>query len=157
MSLCTPSQKGGFGEDAAAAAEGNGQDGGVRGEAGVGPTQSLGLTEKGETIEEWEYLQLFYKRFNQVTMDKLTVDRERNRLRDENAALQGILKQYIDGISVNADVLSRPNPLLVVNGRANMRRPPVRLGRPSVVDGVQMVQTGRVNTSGFGGPLSFGR
>lgn len=156
MSLCTPSQKGGFAEDTAAA-EGKAPDGSIRGDAGVEPTQSMGLTHEGEPIEEWDYLKLFYKRFNQATMDKLTVERERNRLRDENAALQGILKQYIEGISVNPEVLSRPNPLLVVNGRANMRRPPVRLGRPSVVDGVQMVQTGRVNTTGFGGPLSFGR
>ena len=103
----------------------------------------------GATIEEWEYLQLFFQRFNEVTMDKLTVDRERDRLRSENNDLQGILKQYIEGISVNEEVLSRPNPLLVVNGRSNMRRPPVQRGRPSVLDGNLMVNTGRVNSGGY--------
>ena len=154
MALCTPSQKIALEDDKSVVTEG--KQGGVRAKAGVRLTQSLGLDANGEPIEEWNYLKLFYKRFNQVTLDKLTVERERNRLRAENADLQGILKQYIEGISVNAEVLSRPNPLLVVNGRANMRRPPVRLGPPSVVDGVQMVQTGRVSTTGFGGPLSFG-
>ena len=160
MSLCMPTEKiqveNELRNERKRNGGGNGE-GGLREKAGVAKTQSFGLNSSSEPIEEWEYLQLFFKRFNQVLMDKLTVERERNRLRDENASLQGILKQYIEGISVNAEVLNRPNPLLVVNGRANMRRPPVRVGRPSVVDGVQMVQTGRVNTAGFGGPLSIGR
>ena len=108
---------------------------------------SLGLTQNGDAIPEWEYLQRFYKRYNEVQLDKLTVDRERDRLRRENSDLQGILKQYIEGISVNEEVLSQPNPLLVVNGRSNMRRPPVRRGRPSVLDGNLMVNTGRVNSA----------
>ena len=111
--------------------------------------QSLGTTNNGDEIPEWEYLQIFFKRYNEVNMDKLTVDRERDRLRRENSDLQGILKQYIEGISVNEEVLSQPNPLLVVNGRSNMRRPPVRHARPAVLDGNLMVNTGRVNSGGY--------
>jgi dynein regulatory complex subunit 2 len=110
--------------------------------------QSFGSTSNGNSIPEWEYLQIFFKRFNEVNLDKLTVERERDRLRRENSELQGILKQYIEGISVNEEVLSRPNPLLVVNGRSNMRRPPVRHAAPAVLDGNLMVNTGRIGNTG---------
>jgi hypothetical protein len=39
----------------------------------------------------------------------------------ENDDLRTILKQYLDGISVNAEVMSNPiNPLLVVNSRLQL-------------------------------------
>jgi len=38
-------------------------------------------------------------------------------LNEENARLKAILKQYLDGISVNAEILEQMNPLLVVNGK----------------------------------------
>jgi len=145
MAACTPSS----GQKLGDVEESSNEKGGGKGGKKRQPTQSYGTTSNGGTIEEWEYLQLFFQRFNEVTMDKLTVDRERDRLRSENNDLQGILKQYIEGISVNEEVLSRPNPLLVVNGRSNMRRPPVQRGRPSVLDGNLMVNTGRVNSGGY--------
>ena len=140
MSLCTPVSGQKLGDV---------QDGeGKEGERSA--CQSFGTTNSGNSIPEWEYLQIFFKRYNEVNMDRLTVDRERDRLRRENSDLQGILKQYIEGISVNEEVLSRPNPLLVVNGRSNMRRPPVRNAVPSVLDGNLMVNTGRTgNTGGY--------
>ncbi|ORY37053.1 hypothetical protein BCR33DRAFT_854921 [Rhizoclosmatium globosum] len=36
-----------------------------------------------------------------------------------NANLRSILRQYLDGISLNEDVLNQLNPLVVVNGRTN--------------------------------------
>ena len=45
---------------------------------------------------------------------------ERERLRNENGDLRSILKQYLDGISVNEDVINAPNPLLVVNHKTNI-------------------------------------
>ena len=145
MAACTPSS----GQKLGDVEERSNEKGGGKGGTKRQPTQSYGTTSNGRTIEEWEYLQLFFQRFNEVTMDKLTVDRERDRLRSENNDLQGILKQYIEGIGVNEEVLSRPNPLLVVNGRSNMRRPPVQRGRPSVLDGNLMANTGRVNSGGY--------
>jgi len=38
---------------------------------------------------------------------------------------KSLLKQYLDGVSVNEDVMSAPNPLLVVNNRIDLSRPPV--------------------------------
>ena len=41
---------------------------------------------------------------------------KKNYLNEENTRLKAILKQYLDGISVNAEILEQINPLLVVNG-----------------------------------------
>eukprot|EP00949_MAST-11_sp_MAST-11-sp1_P000330 g330.t1 len=109
--------------------------------------QSMGVSENGGNVEEWDYLDRYYKKFNKVLLDKLAIERERDRLRKENSDLQTILKQYLDGISVSEEVMSGPNPLLVVNGRINLNSNPVRHdGRPPVVDAVQMVNTGRAST-----------
>ena len=51
------------------------------------------------------------------------IERERDRLRRENTDLRSILKQYLDGISVNEDVINAPNPLFVVNHKTNIAMP----------------------------------
>lgn len=57
----------------------------------------------------------------QVLLDTTAVDREKKRLEQENEDLRTILKQYLDGISVNADVMNNPlNPLMVVNQRLQL-------------------------------------
>jgi hypothetical protein len=38
---------------------------------------------------------------------------------------KSLLKQYLDGVSVNDDVMVNNNPLLVVNNKVNLNRPPV--------------------------------
>ena len=51
-------------------------------------------------------------------LDKTAIDKEKTRLEKENADLRSILKQYLDGISVNDEVMNNPiNPLMVVNNR----------------------------------------
>jgi hypothetical protein len=61
------------------------------------------------------------ERVMQVLLDTTAVDRERKRLEQENEDLRTILKQYLDGISVNADVMNNPlNPLMVVNQRLQL-------------------------------------
>ena len=60
-------------------------------------------------------------------------------------SLQTILKQFLDGISVNEDVMNSNNPLLVINGRVNLNAPLVgRAQGPAVIEGNHMVNTGRV-------------
>merc|ERR1719183_1315495 len=76
------------------------------------------LTDMG--IDEWTYLDNFFKRFNKVKLDHLAIEQEKARLQRENVQLRSILKQFLDGVSVNEDVLAQPNPLLVVNGRVNL-------------------------------------
>lgn len=82
------------------------------------------LTDIG--IDEWTYLDMFFKRFNKVKLDHLAIEQEKGRLQGENVQLRSILKQFLDGVSVNEDVLSQPNPLLVVNGRVNLNHVPVK-------------------------------
>jgi len=82
------------------------------------------LTDMG--IDEWTYLDNFFKRFNKVKLDHLAIEQEKARLQRENVQLRSILKQFLDGVSVNEDVLAQPNPLLVVNGRVNLNHVPVK-------------------------------
>lgn len=82
------------------------------------------LTDVG--IDEWTYLDNFFKRFNKVKLDYLAIDQEGKRLSRENLQLRSILKQFLDGVSVNEEVLAGPNPLLVVNGKVNLNHVPVK-------------------------------
>ncbi|KAL5016348.1 hypothetical protein ScPMuIL_005937 [Solemya velum] len=70
-----------------------------------------------------EYLPLenFWKRFNKVTLDKLALDKEKQTLMQENQQLRTLLKQYLDGISVNDEILSQVNPLFIVNNKTNVK------------------------------------
>ena len=103
------------------------------------PTMSsYGVDGAGNVMEEWNYLNNFFKKHNKVLLDNLAIDKEHGRLSQENAELREILKQYLDGISVNEDVLNNPeNPLLVVNSKlqqslkaraAEMEEPASRVG-----------------------------
>jgi len=70
-------------------------------------------------------LDQFYKRFNKVLLDKLAIEKQKAMLEKENSFFKDLLKQYFDGVSVNDDVINNSNPLLVVNNRVNLNRPPV--------------------------------
>ena len=59
--------------------------------------------------------------FWQVYLDVFAVEKEKTRLDKENGQLRGILKQVLDGVSVNDEVLNQANPLLVVNGKVAAR------------------------------------
>lgn len=74
---------------------------------------------------EFQLLDQFYKRFNKVLLDKLAIDKQKATLEKENMFFKSLLKQYLDGVSVNDDVMNTNNPLLVVNNKVNLNRPPV--------------------------------
>mmetsp|Transcript_8140 Transcript_8140/g.20845 ORF Transcript_8140/g.20845 Transcript_8140/m.20845 type:complete len:521 (+) Transcript_8140:159-1721(+) len=79
---------------------------------------SFGLDESGKVVEEWDYLNKFFKRYNKVNIDEMAIAKEKGRLEKENTDLRAILKQYLDGVSVNEDVINNPtNPLVIVNQR----------------------------------------
>ena len=85
--------------------------------------QTSATGKDGQVVEEWDYLNNFFKRYNKVLLDETAIERERDRLQRENTDLRSILKQYLDGISVNEDVINAPNPLLVVNHKTNIVMP----------------------------------
>lgn len=72
-----------------------------------------------EIMHEYQSLENFWKRYNKSLLDKVALDKERSTLMMENQRLRTVLKQYLDGISVNDEILSQVNPLFVVNQKTN--------------------------------------
>ncbi|CAD8123573.1 unnamed protein product [Paramecium sonneborni] len=77
-------------------------------------TNDFEVIEKGQ-YEEFAYLNNFYKRYNKVLLDILAIQKQKEALQNESNQLQSLLKQYLDGLPCNDDVLSNPNPLFVKN------------------------------------------
>lgn len=92
-------------------------------EADIKVDRITGL-EKG-AYNEFKMLDQFYKRYNKVHLDKLAIEKQKATLEKENLFFKNLLKQYLDGVSVNDDVINANNPLLVVNNKVNLNRPPV--------------------------------
>ena len=102
--------------------------------------QASAAGKDGQPIEEWNYLDQFFKRYNKVLLDVMGIERERDRLSKQNGDLRSILKQYLDGISVNEDVINNPNPLLVVNHKTNIVVPGYNRPAPAtIVEGTHAV------------------
>ena len=74
-----------------------------------------------ELFHEYSALENFWKRYNKVLLDKLALDQENSTLLHENQQLRSVLKQYLDGISVNDEILSQTNPLFIVNNKTNVK------------------------------------
>jgi hypothetical protein len=83
---------------------------------------SYGVDAEGNKVPEWDYLNKYFKRFNRVQIDNAAIGKEKMKLEASNRDLRNILKQYLDGISVNKDVMDDPtNPLFVVNDKVHSR------------------------------------
>ncbi|KXJ28944.1 dynein regulatory complex subunit 2 [Exaiptasia diaphana] len=99
-----------------------------------------------EILHEYHSLENFWKRYNKVLLDKLALDKEKNSLLQENQQLRAILKQYLDGISVNDEILSTHNPLFIVNNKTNVKLsvpvmdPRVKRSGPTVVEAAHVVK-----------------
>lgn len=74
-----------------------------------------------ELFHEYSALENFWKRYNKVLLDKLALGNENRTLLQENQQLRSVLKQYLDGISVNDEILSQTNPLFIVNNKTNVK------------------------------------
>ncbi|KAF5395200.1 hypothetical protein PHET_06046 [Paragonimus heterotremus] len=81
-----------------------------------------GDTELAKILRQCAPLEMFWRRFNKVQLDRLAIMKEHSMLEQENCQLKNLLKQYLDGISVNDDVIDGKNTLIVVNGRSNLQR-----------------------------------
>lgn len=116
----------------------------VQFDLGEGPqvdSEIMRLLNPDVVYEEFRELEVFYKRFNKVLLDKLACENKKKALEKENKFFKNLLKQYLDGVSVNEDVMTQANPLFVVNNRIQLNRPPVeREGRQTVVEAAHVVQ-----------------
>jgi len=95
-------------------------------------------SQTGAKVDRWSLMDNFLRKYNAVLLDREAIKCERARLSRENADLRSILKQYLDGISVNNQVLAGPNPLMVLNERSNIQTLPPAVatsGPTNVIDG----------------------
>ncbi|XP_054831290.1 dynein regulatory complex subunit 2 isoform X2 [Eublepharis macularius] len=66
-------------------------------------------------MDDYVGLERFWQRYNKVRLEQLSLQRTKAALAEDNRKLRHLLKQYLDGISVNDEVLSQINPLMIVN------------------------------------------
>ncbi|KAM4796989.1 dynein regulatory complex subunit 2 [Rhinophrynus dorsalis] len=81
------------------------------------PSEQLALL-----MQDYTALDQFWKRYNKVLLERWALDREKLVLTQDNQKLRILLKQYLDGISVNDEVLSQQNPLLILNNRSSLQQ-----------------------------------
>eukprot|EP00995_Heteronema_vittatum_P013139 NODE_91_length_1985_cov_255.529959_g68_i0.p1 GENE.NODE_91_length_1985_cov_255.529959_g68_i0~~NODE_91_length_1985_cov_255.529959_g68_i0.p1 ORF type:complete len:541 (-),score=269.70 NODE_91_length_1985_cov_255.529959_g68_i0:240-1862(-) len=74
----------------------------------------LAMLRQDGLVEEWELLENFWKKYNKVLLDNAAINQEKFHLQNENAKLRALLKQYLDGISVNSDVMSNKHNNLLM-------------------------------------------
>lgn len=91
------------------------------------------IDEEEMPFEELGKLENFFKRYNKVLLDKLAIEKQKKTLEKENAFFKSLLKEYLDGCSVNDDVIRNPNPLLVINERIRLNRPVDREEREKAI------------------------
>eukprot|EP01061_Rhynchopus_euleeides_P042127 TRINITY_DN73552_c0_g1_i1.p1 TRINITY_DN73552_c0_g1~~TRINITY_DN73552_c0_g1_i1.p1 ORF type:complete len:521 (+),score=211.77 TRINITY_DN73552_c0_g1_i1:338-1900(+) len=98
------------------------------------------LLRQDGLAKEWQYLENFWKKFNKVLLDNAAIDREKYHLMNENQKLRALLKQYLDGISVNNDVMGSRNNLLACH---TFKGTPVNTAAPPV-SGVSVIEAKQV-------------
>lgn len=104
--------------------------------------QSSVWAPSGAFVPPMERLWHFQRKYNRAVLEDVSLQRERERLQEENMQLEDLIKQYVAGTIVSDSVLKDDNPLFVVNGRANLNHPlRVRHGRPLVQDGAVIQST----------------
>ncbi|XP_001504180.1 dynein regulatory complex subunit 2 [Equus quagga] len=91
------------------------------------------LTEElAKVIVDYIGMENFWKRYNKVKLEQLSLQHRHAQLLEINRKLREMLKQYLDGISVSDEVLSQLNPLFIVNHRSNLTQP---LSKPTTQPG----------------------
>jgi dynein regulatory complex subunit 2 len=104
------------------------------------------VEELAEVMQKYSHLETFWKRFNKVELERLAMEKEKYMLVQENQQLRAWLKQYLDGISVNDEILAQQNSLVVINGRTNVplsglgMDPRVRVAPPVQLEASHIVQ-----------------
>ncbi|XP_038294234.1 dynein regulatory complex subunit 2 [Canis lupus baileyi] len=82
------------------------------------------LTEElAKVIVNYTGMENFWKRYNKVKLEQLSLQYRHAQLLEINGKLREMLKQYLDGISVSDEVLSQLNPLFIINHRSNLPQP----------------------------------
>ena len=81
-------------------------------------------------------------------LDKIAIQKQKEQLDHDNNLFKSMLKQYLDGISLNDDVMKNLNPLLVVNNKVNMKLPVERVdGMKTIIEGNKVFDHYRVQNN----------
>lgn len=82
------------------------------------------LTEElAKEITNYKGMENFWKRYNKVKLEQLSLQHRHAQLLEINGKLREMLKKYLEGISVSDEVLNQLNPLFIVNHRSNLPQP----------------------------------
>lgn len=65
-------------------------------------------------------MDMFYRRFNKVQLERLALVKEAKILENDNKDLKSLLCQYLNGLVLNEDTLKTANTLFIVNGKTNL-------------------------------------
>ncbi|XP_047404639.1 dynein regulatory complex subunit 2 isoform X2 [Sciurus carolinensis] len=79
--------------------------------------------ELARVMVDYTGMENFWKRYNKVKLEQLSLQHRRAQLLEINGKLREMLKQYLDGISVSDEVLNQFNPLFIVNHQSNLSQP----------------------------------
>ena len=79
------------------------------------------LQLKGDSkfVDESDMFDNFYRRYNKVLLETLSLEREKKKLDERNRYLRGLITKYMNGLAVKDDVLNQPNTLVIVNQNTN--------------------------------------
>ncbi|XP_010879917.2 dynein regulatory complex subunit 2 isoform X1 [Esox lucius] len=102
----------------------------------------LTLTLCAKAMLDYSVVERFWQRYNKVLLERLCLEQERGALTEENQQLRGLLRQYLDSISVSDEALGHHSPLLMVSQPA-LTAPPTVDTQPrhhTVVEAAHIVQ-----------------
>jgi hypothetical protein len=66
----------------------------------------------------------FYRKYNKTLLDNIAIDKEKQRLLQENAQLEDLIQQFLNGTKISDLTFAEDNPVMVINGRANLNYVP---------------------------------
>ncbi|XP_040395702.1 dynein regulatory complex subunit 2 [Cygnus olor] len=75
-----------------------------------------------QALQDYVGLERFWQRFNKARLEERALARERAAVSRKNQQLRGLLQQYLEGLSVSPEALSKPNPLLAVEHKSRVPR-----------------------------------
>jgi len=90
-----------------------------------------------------ESMELFFRRHNKVLAERVALEAEKGRLREENASLARMVKAALEGISLPEGMLDGANPLLVVNGKSGVTASAGGAPATTVIDATAATRTTR--------------
>jgi dynein regulatory complex subunit 2 len=79
--------------------------------------QSMVASSQGHSVHPADRLIYFHRKLNKILLDNIAIGKEKERLEKENAQLEDLIAQYLDGTKVTESTVLSDNPLFVINGR----------------------------------------